>query len=249
MHFARLCRAASLLGLKYDQSFSEFTSVLDRLVRRNNCQQDLYIRPIVFTNALGVGLMQPGGCSLGVFVEKMPLRRRPPCTACLVSGRRPSDGTYAAKISGNYVLSYLAQRDAAARNYDVGIMLSDRGFLSEASAMNLFWRIDNDVFTPSLNCGPLAGITRDTVIRLARDTLGLRVREGAYRPGVLETADEIFLTGTGTGITTIEKFESRSLPQRRNSVANQLWREYKRLVRENLRIDSSGLEERAIVHR
>lgn len=231
LHFERLCRATELLGLGFDMQYDEFMSILHQLIRKNNCRDDLYVRPIVFTPGEGIGLMSTESWRMGIFMEDKPLERRRPRTACLVSYRRPSDGSYAVKITGNYVLSYLAQREAISRNYNIGILLSDRGYLSEASAMNLFWRRGNVLHTPSLQCGPLEGITRRTIIELARQEPGLTVKEGAYRPSVLRSADEIFLSGTGTGITAVKRFEDVQLTTHRNSACNRLWRKYVRLVR------------------
>ena len=89
--------------------------------------------------------------------------------------------------------------------------------------MNLFFVTSGKLFTPSLACGPLDGITRRSITELAMTELGLSVSEGKYRPDRLIAADEIFLTGTGSGICSVKQFEKRKFRlSNRNKLAPQL---------------------------
>ena len=231
-HFERIQRGAAFLGFEFNLSFDDFIGILSKLLRKNNFRSDVYLRPLVFSSAEGVGMMKQGRTMLAVYSEPKPLQQLKPGTACLVPQRRPSDGSFAAKITGNYVLSYAAQLAAKKLGYNVGILLSDKGHVSEGSAMNLFWCKDGDLFTSSLACGPLAGVTRETVLTLSRDQLGLRVREGKYRPSVLSKADELFICGTGSGITPLVRFEKTKLTGgNKRSLTNRLWNEYQTALR------------------
>lgn len=226
-HFARLQRGAAFLGMEFTITYDEFVGILGTLVRRNAFASDVYLRPLVFFSTEGVGLMKTGRAALAVYAEAKPLQQVTPGNACLVPQRRPSDGSFAAKITGNYVLSYSAQLTARKLKAAVGILLSDEGFVSEASAMNLFWIKNGELYTSSLDCGALAGVTRETIMQLSREQLGLKVREGKYRPAVLEKADEIFICGTGSGITPLTHFEKRKLAgTKTTSLTNTLWKLY-----------------------
>jgi branched-chain amino acid aminotransferase len=113
----------------------------------------------------------------------------------------------------------------------MGILQSTEGYLSEAAIMNLFFIQDGKLFTPSLACGPLAGITRKTIMQLAREQLDVRVYEGKYRKSRLLDADEVFFTGTGSGMYFVRQVErKRYRLRRKNRLAPQLWRLYRDLT-------------------
>ncbi len=176
-HYNRLKRATALLDIELGFDKSDFINIISKLIRKNNVKSDIYIRPIVYRDCKGVGLTQPSGYGFSTYIQSMPPGKPKIFSSCLVSKRRPTDGTYSVKLVGNYLLSYFAQKEAAAKKFDLGILLSSEGYLSEASLMNLFFVKDGKVFTPSLSCGPLDGITRKSVINIIRDQLGLRVSE------------------------------------------------------------------------
>ena len=231
-HLARLLRGAKFLGLEFALSLEDFITILSKLLRKNGRKSDIYLRPFVFDTIEGVGLMKSGTPALAIYAEPNQLRTFPARTACVVPQRRPSDGSFAAKITGNYVLSFAAQQAARQNKCEVGILLSDKGHVSEASAMNLFWVKDGRLFTPSLACGPLAGVTRESLIQLSHDQLGMKVREGKYRATVLAQANEIFICGTGSGVTPIKRFENQRMAgERKTSLTQQLWRLYESTIR------------------
>jgi len=118
--------------------------------------------------------------------------------------------------------------------YNSGILLSSDGFISEAWAMNLFFVKGRKLFTPSLACGALEGVTRDSVIHIARSVLRLRVYEGKYRSSRLQSAEEIILVGTGSGINNIKKLGKHNLPRKKTPLACELWRVYISCIRGEL---------------
>ncbi len=230
-HFARLQQGATMLGIDWDMTYERFARAVCRLILKNDLRKDLYIRPIVYHAAEGVGLTRTGNYGFAVYVQVMPFRKAVCRSVCLVPQRRPTDGSCSVKIAGNYALSFMAQRSAREKGYSAGIMLSSDGYLSEAAVMNLFWTKDGTLFTPSLDCGPLPGITRDCVIRIARDVLGVKVHEGKYRPGALSSADEIFLCGTGTAIAPVNRFDDRPLSVQKDLLTARIWTHYRRILR------------------
>jgi branched-chain amino acid aminotransferase len=209
-HYARLKRSAAALGIDLAMTFDEFVGVISKLIKKNDLRTDVYIRPLVYRSEKGVGVSRPSGYGLSVFIQSMTSAAPRAFRCCFVSQRRPVDGSYAIKISGNYVLSFFSQREATQQSRDIGILLSVNGYVSEASVMNLFFVKEGKLFTPSLACGPLDGITRKSLMELAAKELRIRVFEGKYHTARLLEADEVFLCGTGSGINYVRQIEGRT---------------------------------------
>ncbi len=110
------------------------------------------------------------------------------------------------KFSANYLPSYLALKDARAKKFDEAILLDSRGFVAEATAQNLFVSKSGALFTPSTRSEILPGITRDSVMALARDA-GISVEEKDLSVQDLYDADEVFLTGTATELMPVTRIE------------------------------------------
>lgn len=208
-HYARLKRSVALLGLDFQVTLDEFVGIIATLLKKNNIRSDVYIRPLVYRSEKGAGLTKPSGCGVSIFTQQMPHVSSDGFRCCLVSQRRPVDGTFSVKLAGNYLLSFLSHNEAVRKGYEIGILLSTNGYVSEASVMNLFFIKSGKLFTPSLACGPLNGITRMSIMELARNELGVRVFEGRYRPARMLDADEVFLCGTGSGISFVRQIEKR----------------------------------------
>ena len=142
-----------------------------------------------------------------------PSQRRKGVTLALATGRRPSPRSYPAQAKTlNYLHNLLAKREAEERGAFEGLMLTTGGHVAECSMSNLFFIRDKTLYTPSLACGVLPGITRGVVLEVA-PTLGLQTREGRYRPEVLYEADECFLTSSGLGILPVHTIDGRSFPK------------------------------------
>jgi len=102
-HFQRLKKSTAFLGIDFRMSYKEFIDIIARLLKKNNVRKDLYIRPIVYLNARGVGLKKPSGYSVAMYLYDIPVTSPRSLTACFVTQRRPIDGSYSSKITGNYV--------------------------------------------------------------------------------------------------------------------------------------------------
>jgi branched-chain amino acid aminotransferase len=112
------------------------------------------------------------------------------------------------KITGQYVNSILAKREALDAGYDEAILLDAQGWVAEGSGENLFLVRDGVLHTPPLAAPILAGVTRDTVLRLAKDD-GLDTREALFPRDELYIGDEVFLTGTAAEITPVREVDDR----------------------------------------
>jgi branched-chain amino acid aminotransferase len=118
------------------------------------------------------------------------------------------------KITGAYITSSLAKTEAAQAGYDEAILMNSQGKVSEASGMNIFIVRNGVLITPSFDQDILEGITRDSVLTLARD-LGIPTQERPVDKSELLIADEAFLTGTAAKITPIRQIEQYVLPPSR----------------------------------
>ncbi len=165
-----------------------------------------------------------------------PVQRRKGVTLTIVTIRRPSPLSHPAQAKTlNYLNNLLAKQEAAERDAFEGLMLTTGGHLAECSMSNVFFIKDRILYTPSLACGVLPGITREVVLDVA-PTLGLQPREGRYRPESLYEADECFLTSSGVGILPVETIDGRAFPKRAaHSWVDMLQTQYNRLLREQSR--------------
>ncbi len=128
--------------------------------------------------------------------------------ACVSTWARVAPNTIpaAAKIAGNYLSGQLVKMEALANGYDEGIALSPGGTISEGSGQNVFLVADDVLYTPPIDGTMLTGITRDTIITLARDA-NIQVIEKTLPREMLYTADEMFMTGTASEVTPVRSVD------------------------------------------
>jgi branched-chain amino acid aminotransferase len=116
-----------------------------------------------------------------------------------------------AKISGTYVNSFLAGQEALQKGYDESIMLNLDGTVAEATGMNVFMVKKGRIYTPPLSANILAGITRDSVFRIAKKELKIKAIEKKIKPEDLKSADEVFLTGTGSEVIPVGSIDGKKI--------------------------------------
>ena len=173
-----------------------------------------YLRPVVVRTGEQMGVF-PGGVPIETFVIawKWGAYLGPEALAqgvdvCVSSWRRAAPNTFptVAKAGGNYLNSQLTKMEARADGYVEGISLDSFGFVSEGSGENLFAVRDGVLYTSQLSASILNGVTRDSVITIARD-LGYEVREMTLPREFLYVADELFFTGTAAELTPIRSVD------------------------------------------
>ena len=216
-HIARLHESASLLMMDIPYSVEELVEATKETVRANEIES-CYIRPIAFLGYGEMGLnplpcpvqvsiaVWPWGSYLGDEGVKNGVRMK------ISSWRRmdPNVNPVAAKGTGIYVNSSLAKVEALKGGYDEAILLNSLGEVSEATGENLFVVKDGVLRTPPLSSGALEGITRHSIMTIARD-LGYEVREEALLRTDLYLADEAFLTGTAAELVPIREVDDREI--------------------------------------
>lgn len=213
-HFDRLrksCRIM-LIDLPYDNE--ELSSTLTRVVEMSGYQEDVYIRPLAYKSSevLGVRLHDLED-DLLIYVHPfgpyLDIEKGARCQTS--SWRRVADtGIPArAKVTGIYANSALAKTEANLNGFDEAIMLDERGHISEGSGENIFVVIGGRIITPPPSSDILVGITRDTVMTLARTELGIEVMERDIDRTEIYTADECFMTGTAAHVTPVVELDRR----------------------------------------
>lgn len=231
-HYERLRRSAHTLLIDLPHTTDELCAITTELLRRNRFEADVYIRPLAYksTEIIGVRLhnLESGfviyAVPFGDYIEAAGGIR-----AMTSSWRRIDDNVAPAraKLTGIYVNSAFAKSEAALNGYDEAIMLTDEGHVSEGSAENIFAVIAGELVTPPVSDNILVGITRDTVIQLARDGLNLKVRQRQIDRSELYGAEEVFLCGTGAQIVPVVEVDHRAIGTGQvGPVARELSRRY-----------------------
>jgi len=184
---------------------------------RQNELPEGYLRPLVFIGDGEMGL-NPGGNAIrvaviawawGRYLGEEGVQRGIRAKVSTFSRHHVNAKMTKGKTCGDYVNSILAKREALLDGYDEAILLDTQGLVSEASGENLFVVRDGVLATPSLY-SILGGVTRDSVLEIARDK-GIEVEERAITRDELYVADEVFLTGTAAEVTPIREIDRRRI--------------------------------------
>lgn len=208
-HLTRLFDSAKIYRMAPKPSYDEMHSAVLETIRANHFKA-CYIRPIVYRgyNALGVN---PFPCPVdtailtwewGAYLGQDALTNGVDVRVSSWSRMAPNTFPTLAKTAANYANSQLIKMEAISEGYSEGIALDSFGYLSEGSGQNLFVVRNNTLYTPPITASILPGITRHSVLTLARD-LGFKVREEMLPRELLYIADEAFFAGTAVEITPI----------------------------------------------
>ena len=215
-HCQRLSQSARFLH--FDLPASEIKKVLIEFIQQNRPQEPFYIRPLVYTSDLGIApRLHDVDHDFAVYGLPLGDYLSPHGITCRISSwQRPSDLNLPlrGKITGCYINSSLAKTEARQSGFDEAIMLNAQGKVSEASGMNIFLVRQGQLITPGTDQDILEGITRDSVMQIARN-LDIPVVERAVDRSELLIADEVFLCGTAARIAPVKQIENYVLPTER----------------------------------
>jgi branched-chain amino acid aminotransferase len=232
LHSERLLRSAKIYPPLDDVAYTaqDVSDAIVDLIRVNGHEGGCYIRPTIILGYGEMGLnplqSQPqliiATWEWGTYLGEDALVNG--VKVMFSSYRRIGKNTIppAGKANGQYLNSSLAKVEALRAGYDEAIMLSEDGYLAEGTGENLFIINDDVIHTPPLSDGPLGGITRTSVMQIARD-LGYEVREQSMVRTDLYLCDEAFLTGTAAELTPIASVDGREVgPGRRGPVTERI---------------------------
>ena len=215
-HYKRLLQGCKLLKIDLPYSADDLTKLTVELVERSGYREDVYIRPLAYksSEAVGVRLHDLEDDFLMV-ITTLPayLDTDSGVKCCTSTWRRVDDNMIPArgKITGIYVNSALAKTEANLRGFDEAILLTHDGHIAEGSGENIFIVFGDKLITPPSNENILLGITRDTVIKLAKDELGIETIERPIDRSELYLAEEVFFTGTAAHVSPVIEFDERPI--------------------------------------
>lgn len=214
-HMERMKNGAKVLRLNIPKTAEELGKITLEVTKKSGFKEDTYIRPLAYksSKALGVRLHD---LESEFLVFAIPWGRYLDTDACRVAvstWRRPDDNVFppSVKATGLYINNALTKTEAIENGFDEGIMLGPDGHVAEGSGENIFLIKNGKLITPAVYNNILNGITRDTVITLARQELGLEVVERPVDRYELYVADECFLTGTAAHLTPVCEIDRHPL--------------------------------------
>jgi branched-chain amino acid aminotransferase len=236
-HMQRLVNSAKIYRMDVNRTRDEFCDATVELINRCG-MEECYIRPIIFR---GLDEANP---AFGVNPFPNPLRSyiavwrwgkylgeealENGIDVCVSSWERFNTNALPAmaKAGANYMNSQLIKMEAILGGYSEGIALDDRGYVSEGSGENLFVVNNGKLITPPLGASILPGITRDSVIQIARE-MGIEVVETIIQRAALYLADELFFTGTAAEITPIRSVDKITVGKgKRGPITERLQKEF-----------------------
>lgn len=213
-HCQRLSNSAKYLH--YDLSADKIYEVITDFVSKNKPTKPFYIRPFVYTSDLGIApRLHNIEKNFFVYGLEMGDYLSPDGISCRISSwYRQEDRSLPlrGKISGAYITSALAKTEAVDSGFDEAILMNSQGKVCEATGMNIFMVRNNKLITPSFDQDILEGITRDSVLTIAKD-LDIEIEQREIDKTELFIADEVFLCGTAAKVTPVKRVENYHLPQ------------------------------------
>ena len=234
-HVKRFRRSGQFYNISLNFSDKVISDAIIGICKKNEIKKSCYIRPFYFVGDYGINLhvTEKAPTNVGIFSFLFgDLFNKNGISAGVVSWRKFSGKSTPtqAKMGGNYLNSIIATQEAKRNGVDEAILLDHNGNVSEAPGENIFIVRDEQLATPSLASSALEGITRDAVIKIARD-LDIDVVERDIPRMELSMSDEIFLTGTAAEITPIISMDSKKVGNGKPGViTKKMMKEYTNIV-------------------
>jgi branched-chain amino acid aminotransferase len=212
-HYDRWKKNCGILRISVPYSAVELSDLTAELCRRNNLRTNIYIRPIAYKAAerIGVHADEKDALAISVLPFGDYFEHQKGLRAGVVSWRRVQDNAIPgrAKICGAYVNSVLATDEAHRNGHDEAIFLNEAGHVVEGATCNLFILRGRQLITPPPADNILEGITRASVMELARNELNLQVVERSIARSELYVCDEVFFTGTAVEVAPVVAVDNR----------------------------------------
>ena len=211
-HYARWKKNAGILRIGIEPAAEELTELTAELCRRNGFRDHIYVRPLAYKASARIGVAPDDNDAFAIVVVPFGAYfDKPGLHAGIVSWRRVEDNALPGrgKICGAYVNSVLATDEARRNGFDEAVILTEKGTVAEAATCNLFIVRDGRLITPPCTDNILEGITRASVIELARNELHLDVVERSVGRTELYICDEVFFSGTAVEVAPVLSVDRR----------------------------------------
>ena len=237
-HMRRLHDSAKIYRIEIPYAIDTLVAAMHDVVRVNN-MKPCYVRPLVFRGYGDLGVMPTKDTPIETYIGCWEWGKYLGAEAlevgvdvCVSSWQRLAPNTMPtlSKAGANYMNSQLIRMEAAANGYSEGIGLDVSGYVSEGSGENIFVVRDGKIHTPPIGASVLPGITRDSVLQLARDA-GIPIVETLIPREMLYIADEVFFTGTAAEVTPIRSIDKIKIgPGHRGPITERLQKEFFAIV-------------------
>jgi len=215
-HVKRLFESAHICLMQLPFSEQETIDACVEVMRANKMNEG-YLRPIAYfaDGLMGVGAVNPVRLTIatwywGAYLGDEGLKKGIRVKISSYTRMHMNSDPTRAKVTGHYLNSVLAKREAMMAGYDEAILLDQQGYVGEATGENLFLVRGGILYTPPVAGGILEGITRDSIMKIAVDK-GIRVEERRFSRDYLYCADEAFLSGTAAEITPVREVDDRRI--------------------------------------
>lgn len=236
-HYRRFLNSCKLLLIHLEHTPESLTQVTVDLLRVDNYHQDIYIRPLAYKADEVIGVKLHGireELSICALPFDKYIADDTNAHVTISSWRRVDDNIIPArgKISGAYANSAFIKTDAVLSGFDDALVLTQEGHISEGSAMNFFMVRDGLLITPPVTENILEGITRRSVMELAREELNLTVVERPVDRTEVYLCEELFLTGTAAQITAVTRVDHRPVADgKMGSISSRLYYLFQDILR------------------
>lgn len=225
-HYQRLKRGANLLRIPFPEITDLSKSLRDAVEQTS--YSDAYVKVCLLSQG-GTRFYDDPEKEVTVVFVKEYTSGKEPVTTLVHSNKRYSLSPLLQIKSTNYLDNIIARREAVEKGYDEALFVNERDEITEGSASNIFWYKDGVMFTPSLECGLLPGITRNILLDIVPE-IGLEVREGRYFLTDIINSEFAFLTNSIIGSALISRVDHYEM-----SVDDEMYREIKKLLIEKLK--------------
>jgi branched-chain amino acid aminotransferase len=214
-HTKRFRNSGKFYHISSNFSDKKIENAIINLCRKNKLRKSCYIRPFYFVGQYGINLHVTKKAPTHIAIITFPfgdLFNKNGISATISKWRKFSDISTPtqAKMGGNYLNSILATQDAKQRGFDEAILLDQSGDVSEAPGENIFLVKNNELITPPLTSSALNGITRKSIITIAKD-MGFKTKVRKVSKKELKLADEVFLSGTAAEITPVIQIDKKRI--------------------------------------
>lgn len=214
-HYERLLESCKCLNMEIPYGVEELSNATVELLKANNCKCNTYIRPIVYK---GSETLKPSLAEKDdrIVIYTQPLESyagKSELRVAVSSWRRISDTSLPprTKATGGYLNSALAGLEAHMNGYDEAIFLTNSGYICEGPGENIFFVKKGKLITPPTSDDILEGITRNLVMKIAKEDLGMEVVERSVARTELYNSDEVFFSGTAMEVTSVVEADNRKI--------------------------------------
>lgn len=224
-HLARMQRSTKILRMSYDFDAKKLEEIFVELTKKNQPAGNVYYRPFIYRSdtALGPGITGDYDFALYMLNFADYFDKSRGLKVSVSSWVRNSDNALPprTKASGGYVNAALAMHDAQTAGFDAAVLLDSSGHVGEGAVMNMFMVRDGVLYTPQISSDILEGITRRSILELAKEA-NIPVAERAIDRTELYVADEIFFTGTATELSWTESVDGVQISEKPGPVFTEI---------------------------